>query len=1230
MKNLTKIFMAIVMLAAYSCATDLTNDLGVQVNGGDGQTTLTLSLEESKTQLGTEAEGVYPLLWSTGDQISINGVASAALSEQYNGKAAATFSIPTIAEVYNIAYPAAGEGQVLFAENQAYTAGNIANGATTMYAKCAAEESAHLHHLTAILKIAVVGEATLTHAQISTIDRAPIAGAFAIDFESGAVTATEASKSVINYSFGEGLQLKSEAQYIHVAVPAGVYDELYVTLYDKANGVMYATAKADSANPLEAGDLRNFKTPITYAATDKVVVIKNEADLKAFAAAAATTTTDVVLANDITLTEAWTPIEGYAGTVHGHGYAIKGLTAPLFGTTSASFKGLHLEGVNIVETVNPNVGALARTIVATDAVKPVVESCSAEGTIQVSCTAYVKQTEDMGEFAIGGLVGQVKGVDVSGCVNNVALDVDQIQATTADATKVVYMSVGGVVGYVSNLNTTLSNLSGLENKAAIDVHEVSFTAPSTDYGKGPVVPYIAGVAGHIAIANHNCTVSNLTNRGTITVGGSNYGVGLDGTAMEVDYQDVDPCVAGVVGYLDTANGKNLLNYGAITYDSGRCWFLYLGGVSGMLGANSVLADSENHGAITLPSGPRFPSLHCGGVVAHTWEGSALSGCDNYGGIDINASVTVGGQSGHRYFRIGGIAAFTKGSVTDCHTHQGANISTSGSIGGAPHWQDDAIGGIVGVAYGHSVTNCSNRGAIKAAANNNGSSAKHLGHSNIGGIVGIAALPCNNVTNNGKIIFQGNTKILYLGGCVGFLGSSENTAKIGGYTNNREFEFRGATGDITTTACSITTTTRIGGCVGYAEGTIYNATNTEAGNIVLNTVQHAGTCHIGGIAGWAKAGIEKADNHGMLDLTNVALSKYYVGGISPVIQNGPATDLTNHATGDITVYLAPTDTTAATTTYVSGIGGYINQDASNLLNQGDITVDGTLDFTLVAGVSANAGGDCTLTNLKNEGNILFNADIIFNQAQDARVGGIQADSNVLQTWKNCCNTGDITISDDASTKKGSQNKYMFIGGLSAAVRSKAQSFINCYNTGDLTVTKEAHIANGPYMGGCFGYYAVECTVDANNGLRNTGNLTMLASEYCVWNNWVGGILGYASKPISNAQCFCNIAMAPLPASGSKGGAGMIEGGDRSNSTHTNCKFGGRIAKSLNTDGTPNYVTVWANTGTIVDEETGETITDPNLPAGEIVPFWEVIYGVAWAEASATKCDGCSYISELKIE
>ena len=88
MKNFTKIFMAIVALMAFSCTTDTTEDLSVP-GANEGLTSITLSLEEARTQLGDEVDGIYPLLWSEGDQISVNGIASGALAADGAGFAAA-------------------------------------------------------------------------------------------------------------------------------------------------------------------------------------------------------------------------------------------------------------------------------------------------------------------------------------------------------------------------------------------------------------------------------------------------------------------------------------------------------------------------------------------------------------------------------------------------------------------------------------------------------------------------------------------------------------------------------------------------------------------------------------------------------------------------------------------------------------------------------------------------------------------------------------------------------------------------------------------------------------------------------------------------------------------------------------------------------------------------------------------------------------------------------------
>ena len=108
MKNFAKIFTAIVVaFAAYSCVADATEDLGVNINVV-GQNSLTLSLDETRVQLGEKAEGVYPLYWSNGDQIAVNGVASVALTDVAEGAKSATFNFDGngVSAPFNIVYPA--------------------------------------------------------------------------------------------------------------------------------------------------------------------------------------------------------------------------------------------------------------------------------------------------------------------------------------------------------------------------------------------------------------------------------------------------------------------------------------------------------------------------------------------------------------------------------------------------------------------------------------------------------------------------------------------------------------------------------------------------------------------------------------------------------------------------------------------------------------------------------------------------------------------------------------------------------------------------------------------------------------------------------------------------------------------------------------------------------------------------------------------------------------------
>ena len=189
MKNFTKLLAVATALFAFACTTDTTEDLGVELGG---KTTLTLSLEETtKTHLGEKVGDEYPLFWSAGDKIAINGVASEPLTEAAHGASVANFVLNgELAYPYNVVYPAPADGvvaaegkqAVTFLAAQNYKEGTFAEGAAPMYALVAEGEAISLQHLSGLICLAPMGEATLTSMTISA-EKGKIAGNFDVDWD---------------------------------------------------------------------------------------------------------------------------------------------------------------------------------------------------------------------------------------------------------------------------------------------------------------------------------------------------------------------------------------------------------------------------------------------------------------------------------------------------------------------------------------------------------------------------------------------------------------------------------------------------------------------------------------------------------------------------------------------------------------------------------------------------------------------------------------------------------------------------------------------------------------------------------------------------------------------------------------------------------------------------------------------------------------------------------------
>ena len=1097
MKNLTKIFVAVaVLFASFACTTDTTEDLGVN---GLGQTTITLSLESSRTQLGEKEGDLYPVYWSEGDQISVNGVASNALTAEQAGSTSAEFTVNGTHETFNIAYPAAEANQVLFAATQVHTSNStFANGAATLYGVGSAKQRIELHHLTGVLKIGVTGSATLTHAQISTVDRTPIAGAFNIDFTNGEVAPSTSAVSTINYSFGEGVALSSAATYIHVAVPAGEYDEMYVTLYDTEGGVMYTTVKAGESRPLNAGSIREFSNNIAYDANASVFVIKDKESLKAFAAEAATSNKDAIFVADVDMTdEAWTPIEGYTGTINGNGYAINGLTAPLFGTTSASIKGLHLLDLDITVASGAAVGAFANTYNGS-----LISHCSTSGKLEIK--------ELNVSSGIGGFVGKT-GTDtidcrIDNCVNNCSITV------SASCKETAISGIGGFVGIASSNSGSLT-LSNNKNNAAISAN-----------GSMAERVCLSGNVGFVDLVP--IYINDYHNSGTISV---NF----------TSSSDVN--VGGVWGRLYRSTEKyhavaeSCSNSGAINIATTTANDLAIGGCFGVtyFGSSKIATQKfdncDNSGVITI-GGESAGIAYVGGICGYFVGFPEIKNCDNfstgainYGPKSTSGQIFLAGLSG--YYRHHIASADYGTTITDCNNY--ADIkSTKGCAGYY------GCGGIIGYLYSSTIYkmglyNVNNYGSITISGADEGGSSKVY----LGGLVACAIKGFSDSTSNSVLTFSN---------CHNY--STQERPSVMKITN-------GDYADIFS-----------GGIIGYsyARMNVENCSNSQPLTIDANKIgstANGAMCgklvHQGAkLTSNVKNFSNTADFHIKPNIMSNVVASMFLGYFNSSGDQQHmymvAENVTN--SGDLNIY---GNSTSAC--YYGGICGYARLGRTkltmtNAANTGDISVGGTISGNLlVGGLIGTHTATLVFTNVINEGDVTVDITSTSTETDmEYLIGGLIGNQMGSLTEIGCYNKGDVSVT-------GTLTGAACVGGNVASLEATI-SLENSGNSGAISIGSDTKACSASKLcvGGIAGSQEAEKTCTFKSGIVNIGDISIVNLKNTdVANSYVGGIFGYALYPIDGASCYCDIMAAGYT------NVGWIMGSPRANGTvvATNCKIGG---------------------------------------------------------------------------
>ena len=1169
------VFTLAVLALGCSKEVDIQDELPSEAaNDGLGETiTVTLSVpvseesDDTKTTLGAKSGTSYPVLWSAGDVITLNGTAATEFTPASgNATATAKFKVTNLAAPYNFLYRGVSgqSNQVTFPASQAYVANGFDPEAMPMYASVnSLNDNITFFHVASLLKFSITGEKKIDSVTLTAIDGTKsLSGTFTIGatdgFLNGSLTPANGG-GTINYNFGSHIQLSETPFVFYVAIPAGYYEGgIALEILDNDSGHMNVTVMDyPEAYTLAAGKVIEFDN-VTYipAKENNLKQIWNATTFQEFVTAVsggnktlnARLTPSAASIDLSSIAGSFASIEDYKGTFDGNGKTLSGLTKPLFDDLKGVVKNLTLNSTISITSTDRYWGIFANSITPSLEVDdvPGLQNCTASGSITWTPSSAISSY-----MALGGLVGNNWGGTITGCTNNAAVTFANNSITHTNQP-----SVGGVVGRTQKGGDlkTQGEISNCNNYGTVTV--------AAQFSQGA---YIGGILGYqvekaetmSGCVNHGLVkvTSTFSTSGALHLAGvagmakgtiENCTNGSDGVVTsEACSVSSYLCQGGVVGRLNgTATYSTLTNAGTLNVAAlGGSTARLIGGVVGRCNEGATLDGVTNSGNINYTA-EATNDTYIGGVVAHNVQSDIiLENCSSTGGT---LSVSNASHSGGLY--VGGVVGYSTKAVTSCSNAM--TIATSGSMTQGTN-SYLCFGGVIGYMSGAVLaTSCTNSGAI-----NFGQTQSSEGQLYIGGIAGaVTGAEIYGGSNSGTITFTGqNTKRPpSVGGIVGRVFS--NTTDSGYSLNNNvtnsgsivcnstvsssQYMYLGGLvgqhlgGNIYGTNNAPITVTEIheammalGGIVGYLNGgTVSNGTNTANGDIAVNGYVAGYHSYVGGIVGIASSGSSIAAGGGTItgasnagDVTVAAgctiPRNNYVGGIIGYAGN----DVSNASnTGNVVNNYSQGSGSNGSTYHmnIAGVAAHSVADLTDCYNTGNITNNGSTykSEINVAGVVGISEGNLTRcsngTNSLAGGTITNTATSGTNSRQDGQFAGVISNNKGNATITSCFNKGAVVNSGACSS--------ISIGGVVAWTTggSSGSTYTGCYNTGNITNTGTGSDGTaGVRMGGVAGSVSGANTFTGNSSTYNY-NKGVLLENSASTKVAVGGICGYTFSAASD--------------------------------------------------------------------------------------------------------------------
>ena len=791
-----------------------------------------------------------------------------------------------------------------------------------------------------------------------------------------------------------------------------------------------------------------------YINDTKVYTIATAQDLVDFLSVAGDYTPEddpVVFTADIDLTGVSLPEGGtFLGTLDGQGHKIskwnneeKALFATLGKDSEGEIgvvKNLIIDAsCTLTPALDGNFGFIADTIESSGVIDAV--TTNAPVALEVASIASPR---------VGMLAGVSYGL-IRNCTNN-----GNFSLTTSAASGNLYL--GGLVGYINS-----GDRAGLSNN--VNNGDISYRVNA----KGAYV-FIGGIAAGTSTRKISEATSSrghieqCLNTGNITYVSTNGGSLADneGTPGTGNYIKV----GGVVGYFEGSmtgctNGvagdasKGKVTVTIPTSASGACATgSSIGGVAAF-----VMRDVEgcvNFGKVTvkgtfaggtadIQGGGVKTDFCAGGIVAQCGPASggdsySVSGCHNYGELDINSWMATGNSSG-MYF--GGIAGWLGLRASEC--------VNEGKIGISSKAASNYVGGVFGQSA-FAATGVVNHGEVNVTLlrDNTASDNKQSAgtYHRIGGVVGYSAAGLSSSSNDGKIVVVGSSN------------QGVFCPLVGGVSGQASGSFDACvnTGEISVThPADGTNGLRVGGLIGHCGGLPFSGECYNTGAItVTGGTFSTGTLLVGGAVAYMESGattttpIESRDATKPVTVTVAHMEKQpYIAGVIAYINGTTAKTRSALKNWKPLIVDFGSTTSATAYAYVAGVSATANtnQTFSACENYGDISVISPFK-TRLAGISSytnkpteNCKADCDITaklcekDFSEVGGIVsytaatgftgnsFTGKIdVSSSSSKVYTGGILGKSNGNSVFEGCSFSGDISGSVN--------NPGLYVGGLQA--------------------------------------------------------------------------------------------------------------------------------------------------------------------------------------------------------